>query len=575
MPWVEALSDPHELRRCIRDLVALSTLPAIWKDYDPNQIANSVAAALVAMVNADFVYVLIPDRRGEPLIEVLHAGDAIASDSPELIRAAIRDELPVRTAHRQLTIANPAGTGSLRLACAPIGFGSDAVLVVGSRQLDFPTETQLLLLKTAANEATVASQRWQANADTHRFVSVIERSSDFIGIATLDGKPQYINPAGLEHVGLSGMEQASRLRLLDFVAPEERRRVRDELWPIVMQAGRWSGEIKLRHFGTNATIPFLVDWFRIDDPRTGRPMNIATVSRHLTAQKQSEALLLNLAEMLEQRVVQRTAELAEANQRLVAEIAERERSDARLQLLQLEFFHAARLNTAGHMAAALAHELNQPLTATVNSVNAARRLIAQNRPQTNGKINEIMGEAVEQTLRAGQIIRRLDDFLTRGEAEKRVEDTVPMIEDASELALTGAKRLGVKVSFHFDPSASRVLVNRIQIQQVLINLMRNAVEAMAASDRRELEVKTSLVDDETVEIAVADSGPGLSREVANHLFEPFISTKRNGMGLGLSICRSIVEWHGGKLWVRPDAGSGTTFCFTVATVPGEGESRAR
>jgi two-component system, LuxR family, sensor kinase FixL len=186
-----------------------------------------------------------------------------------------------------------------------------------------------------------------------------------------------------------------------------------------------------------------------------------------------------------------------------------------------------------------------------------------------------MGEAVEQTLRAGQIIRRLDDFLTRGEAEKRVEDTVPMIEDASELALTGAKRLGVKVSFHFDPSASRVLVNRIQIQQVLINLMRNAVEAMAASDRRELEVKTSLVDDETVEIAVADSGPGLSREVANHLFEPFISTKRNGMGLGLSICRSIVEWHGGKLWVRPDTGSGTTFCFTVATVPREGESRAR
>src|SRR5579862_1152620 len=272
MPWVEALSDPHELRRCIRDLVALSTLPVIWKDYDPNQIANSVAAALVAMVNADFVYVLIPDRRGEPLIEVLHAGDAIASDLPELIRAAIRDELAVRTAHRQLTIANPAGTGSLRLACAPIGFGSDAVLVVGSSQLDFPTDTQLLLLKTAANEATVASQRWQANADTHRFVSLIERSSDFIGIATLDGKPQYINPAGLEHVGLSGMEQASRLRLLDFVAPEERRRVRDELWPIVMQAGRWSGEIKLRHFGTNAAIPFLVDWFRIDDPRTGPPM---------------------------------------------------------------------------------------------------------------------------------------------------------------------------------------------------------------------------------------------------------------------------------------------------------------
>src|SRR3984885_3348126 len=151
-----------------------------------------------------------------------------------------------------------------------------------------------------------------------------------------------------------------------------------------MQSGRWSGEVRLRHFGTEAAIPFLVDWFRIDDPRSGRPMDIATVSRDLTAQKRSEAELLNLADMLEHRVAERTAELAEANQRLVDEIAKRERSDARLQLLQLEFFHTARVNAAGHMAAALAHELNQPLTAVTNSVNAARRLIARSGQPGNG-----------------------------------------------------------------------------------------------------------------------------------------------------------------------------------------------
>jgi PAS domain S-box-containing protein len=575
MRWVEKLSDPHELRRCIRDLVALSTLPAIWKDYNPNQIADSVAAALVAMLSADFVYLLIPERRGEPLIEVLRAGAPIASDSLEHIRAALSNKFPARAAQRQLTMAIPGGKGSLRLAFAPIGFGDDAVIVAGSGRRDFPTETQLLLLKTAANEASVASQRWHANTDKHRFVSLIERSSDFIGIATLDGSPQYINPAGLNHVGLSGMELASRLSILDFIVPEERPRVRDELWPIVMQGGRWSGEIKLRHFGTGAAIPFLVDWFRIDDPRGGRPMAIATVSRDLTAQKRSEAELLNLADMLEHRVAERTAELAEANQRLVAEIAERERSDARLQLLQLEFFHAARLNAAGQMAAALAHELNQPLTAAVNSVNAARRLIADDRQQANGKISETMSEAVEQALRAGQIIRRLRDFLTRGEAEKRSEDIVPMVEDAGELALTGTRTLGVKVHYRFDPHASRVLVDRTQVQQVLINLMRNAVEAMAASDRRELEVKTCLLDDETIEIAVADSGPGLSPEVAAHLFEPFVSTKRNGMGLGLSICRSIVEAHGGRLWANPGPDGGTIFCFTLTALPAEGEGRAR
>ena len=281
--------------------------------------------------------------------------------------------------------------------------------------------------------------------------------------------------------------------------------------------------------------------------------------------------------MLEQRVTERTAQLAEANQKLVAEIAEREISDARLQLLQLEFFHAARINAAGQMAAALAHELNQPLTAVTNSVNAARRLIARSGQPGNGKVGEIMSEAVEQTLRAGQIIQRLRDFLTHGKSQKRVEDLVGMIEESGELALTGVKTLRVSVRFHFDPSASRVLVDRTQIQQVLINLMRNAVEAMeamATSDRRELEVKTSRLDDETVEIAVADGGPGLPREVSDHLFEPFISTKQGGMGLGLSICRSIVEAHGGKLWTSPDPDGGTIFRFTLTALSTEGESRA-
>jgi signal transduction histidine kinase len=572
MPWLEALSDPSELRRCIRDLVALSTLPAIWKDYNPYQTAASAAVALVAMLDADFVYLFIPDQGDGSSIDVIRGAAAMAPASLEVMPALLRGELSVRPGQRQLTIAHPEGNGPLHLGCAPIELG-DGIAVAGSGHRGFPSETHMLLLQTAANEVAVASRQWQANADKHRFVSLIERSSDFIGIATLDGYAHYINPAGLAHIGVAAIEQVPHLKVVDFVIPEERPRVRDELWPAAMLGGRWEGELKFRHFGTEAAIPFLVDCFRIDDPRSGRPMNIATVSRDLSVQKRSEAQLLHLTEVLEQRVTERTLELAQANKRLVAEIAERERTDARLQRLQLEFFHAARLSAAGHMAAALAHELNQPLTAVVNSVNAARRFIGQNGQQANGKVTEAMSEAVEQTLRAGQIIRRLHGFLTRGEAEKRIEDVVSMIEDASKLALAGSDTLGVNIRFGFDPSASRVLVDRTQIQQVLINLMRNAVEAMAASDRRELEVKTLLLDDETIEIAVVDTGPGLSREVADHLFEPFVSTKPHGMGLGLSICRSIVEAHGGKLWAASASGGGTVFCFTLAAVPAAGENR--
>ena len=246
MPWVEELSEPLELRRCIRDLVALSTLPAIWKDYNPNQIADSVAAALVQMLGADFVYLLIPELRGEPLIEVLRAGATNRFRIVGTHSCGAPQQIAVTcAARRQLTMAIPGRQGArcvwlaLRSASATTTSSSPAPAV-----RDFPTEAQLLLLKIAANEATIASQRWQVNAQKHRFVSLIERSSDFIGIATLDGRPQYINPAGLKHIGLSGMEQASLPSIFDFVVPEERQRARSEIWPIVMQVGRWSGEIK-------------------------------------------------------------------------------------------------------------------------------------------------------------------------------------------------------------------------------------------------------------------------------------------------------------------------------------------
>jgi C4-dicarboxylate-specific signal transduction histidine kinase len=242
--------------------------------------------------------------------------------------------------------------------------------------------------------------------------------------------------------------------------------------------------------------------------------------------------------------------------------------------MQLELFHAARLSAAGQMAATLAHELNQPLTATANSVNAARRLLTKNGREKIGTAREIMDEAAEQALRAGQIVRRLRDFVTRGETEMQSEDVRTMIEEASGFALTGLGALGVQVHLGFDPNAPKAFANRIQVQQILVNLMRNALEAMAKSKLRELQVTTALLDEETVEIAVTDTGPGIAKDVAEHLFEPFVSTKREGMGLGLSICRSIVEAHGGKLRSEPNPGGGTIFRFTLATATMNGRNNA-
>ncbi len=297
-------------------------------------------------------------------------------------------------------------------------------------------------------------------------------------------------------------------------------------------------------------------------------VGLSKISRDISLRKQAEAELVELNESLEQRVSERTAELERANQRLRAEIAEREHADARLQEAQSGLFHAARLSAVGQMAAALAHELNQPLAAAANFVNAARRLLARGGRAKIDAAYEVMAEAAAEVLRAGQIIRRLRSFVALGDTERQPENVVALIEEASALALTGAEAAGVRASFCFDPKAVCAFVNRVEVQQVLVNLVRNAVDAMAECARRELEITTSLLDG-AVEIAVADSGSGIPRDVKDRLFEPFVSTKANGMGLGLLICRSIVEAHGGRLNSEPNPGGGTIFRFTLPSVPKE------
>jgi C4-dicarboxylate-specific signal transduction histidine kinase len=255
--------------------------------------------------------------------------------------------------------------------------------------------------------------------------------------------------------------------------------------------------------------------------------------------------------------------LADANKRLLAEKLEREQADLRFQKLQDELFRAARFTAAGQMAAALAHEISQPLTAVVNSVNAAKRLLAR-----GGQVNfltaqEVTDEAAEQALRASEIVRSLRQLVSRGETERRIEALPSIIEEASVLVLSSIAPVAVRPRFEFDDSARDVLVNRVQIQQVIVNLIRNAFEAMADQEPQEVTVTTRALDSETIEIAVADIGPGIPGEIAGRLFEPFVSSKHDGMRLGLSISRSIIEAHDGRLIAEPNSGGGTIFRFTL------------
>jgi C4-dicarboxylate-specific signal transduction histidine kinase len=247
------------------------------------------------------------------------------------------------------------------------------------------------------------------------------------------------------------------------------------------------------------------------------------------------------------------------------EIGKRERANARLHELQLQLLHAARLSAAGQMAAALAHELNQPLAAATNSVRAAQRLLAKNDPAAAATARDVLDEAAAQVLRGGEIIRRLRGFVRRGESDMQIENLGTIVTEAIAFAGAGpgGGGNGVQVELDLDPRAVDTFGDRIQIQQVLVNLMRNALEATAGGEQRHIKITTRQLDDATIEVGVADNGPGLTFDLVDHPFEPFVSSKRNGMGLGLSICRFIVEAHGGKLRSGANPGGGAVFRFTL------------
>jgi len=253
----------------------------------------------------------------------------------------------------------------------------------------------------------------------------------------------------------------------------------------------------------------------------------------------------------------------------IRDLTERQETEARVQELQAELVHMSRLTAMGEMASALAHELNQPLAAIANYMKGSRRLLADSQDENVAVVRDAMDKAAEQALRAGDIIRRLRDFVARGESERRVEDVKKLVEEASALALVGAKDRGVRVRFQFDPKVEFVLADKVQIQQVLLNLMRNALEAMEETERRELIVATAPAHDNLVAISVADTGTGIAPEITSQLFQPFITTKRHGMGVGLSISRTIVEAHGGSIAPKPNPGGGTVFTLTLPAVSKE------
>jgi PAS domain S-box-containing protein len=381
--------------------------------------------------------------------------------------------------------------------------------------------------------AVDVTERKRTELERRRLASLVEQAVDLMAIADLSGgTPIYLNKAGLKLVGFDSWEEARARRGIHYYFPTDRQFVNEVLWPTVLEKGSWSGEVRFRHFKTGDPIAVLYSAFRFDDPETGQPVNVGVVCRDITERKRAEA--------------------------------EARENDRRYRETQMELAHANRVATMGQLTASIAHEVNQPIAATVTNAQAALRWLHAGSSHLE-KVQQSLTSIVDDATRAGEVIDRIRALIKKAPPRKDRLDVNGMILEIIEITRGEALKNGISVLTELADHLPVVEADRVQLQQVLLNLIVNALDAMGAANEgpRQLLISTGKVETSGVLVAVQDSGPGLEAAMLERVFESFYTTKPTGLGLGLSICRSIIEAHGGRLWASTNQGRGATFQFSL------------
>jgi PAS domain S-box-containing protein len=556
------------LEACLNDLISVVTLPALWSGLEFSQIVGTFLESILGMLGLDFAYARTIAAADGAQLKTLRASPEGKSGTPESVGDQIRSWLSSTPAGSPRPMSNPVGAGEVTAVYLRLGVHDEVgTLVVGSSRAGFPTRSELLVLQLAANQVAIGllearrfdeqrrtaeelerrvnertkellslneqlrreiAERERTEQERMKLASIVEHSSDFIGIASLEGHGIFLNPAGRRLVGLDSNSDVQSKHITDFVVASEIDRLMSEATPIALGQGSWTGELLFRNLETGAAIPMSQHLFVIREPRTGDPIGFATISRDITQQRRAEEAL---------------------------------------RVAREELARVSRVLTMGELAGSIAHEVNQPLTAVLASAGACMRWLSAEPPNV-AEAREAAECVKQDATRASDVIRRIRALFAGDEPSKSIVPLSEAIRDAVSVIEGEARAQGVTVKASVAPDVPMVLGDRIQLQQVIMNLALNAVEAMksVANGPRLLEICAQADGPGKVRVLVRDSGPGLSTAERNRVFDAFYTTKARGMGMGLAICRSIVDAHGGKLWATANPDSGETFQFTVPGV---------
>jgi PAS domain S-box-containing protein len=568
------------LQRCVNDLISVLALPAMWSGGEPSQIVHTLLDALLRMLQLDLIYVRLKETGGQAPIEMVRFAQSQRHKAqPHEIGEVLKHWLGADPQEWPPLMRNTLGDQDISIVPLGLGLqGEIGVIVAGSERADFPQQTERLILSVAANQASIGLQEAWLRSEQKGVASELDQR---VAQRTTE---------------LAAVNEELRKEIADRKHAEEDLRSSEEKHRVIVEAANDAvlsmderGAILFANPATQRIFGY--------DPVeiVGRPMTIlmpemmrklhengfkrylTTGKRHLnwqgvevTAQRkdgQEFPVEVSFGELTSDGHKVFTGYIRDISERKQAEDRLRA-SERNLQMTQAELARVSRLTTMGELAASIAHEVNQPLTGVINNGSACLRLLA-NRNLEPEVLRRALEGIVADGTRASAVLARIRAFIKKEPAEKNPLDINEVIQEVLVLASRELYENQVWVDQRLTTDLPVVLADRIQLQQVLLNLIMNGIEALiAVTDRPRLLWVQSRVDESgDVLVAVSDSGTGFGLEV-DRVFTPFVTTKAKGMGMGLSISRSLVESHGGRLWATPNSPHGAVFSFTLPVTAG-------
>ena len=565
-------SENKHLRRCINDLLSVLTLPALWSGSEPAHIVHTVADTLLSMLDLDFVYARL---NGQPPIETVRvAQSAHQVFPPSEISEQMRECIARGSLNRPQRMPNPSGDGDIWVAALLLGLrGETGVIVAGSQRASFPQATEKLVLSVAANQVSIGLHEARLLDEQKRLANELDRRVA-LRTAELAASNEELRKEVLERKSA----EEKLLRSEAFLAQGQHlSRTGSFWWCVRTNTITWSDQLyRIFEFaqGTAVTLESIRTRFHPDDAFLFDEM-AERVENGVSDLEYEHRLLMPDLSVKYLRLVAHANLGRDRNLEYIGavqDVTQRRLSEEALASARSELSRVARVTSLGVLTASMAHEVNQPLSGIMTNASTCLRMLSADPPNTEGA-RETARRTIRDANRASDVITRLRTLYSKKDPLLECMDLNEAAAEVASLCLGEFQRNRVVLRQELAEDLPQVMGDRVQLQQVILNLLRNASDAMSAMNEgpRDLLLTTKRDDGNFVRLSVKDAGTGFEPQAADRLFQAFYTTKVDGMGIGLSISRSIIEAHQGRLWATPNDGQGATFSFEIPCQP-EGSS---